>query len=102
MGWVLFYGSDLRDRDRVQRAAARLGLEFRAYSPGSWAALDDPALVIIDLDRVGIPDNLPEAVRAVGYFSHINEEIELKAREAEITPVRRGEFWTRLDEYLGG
>ncbi len=102
MAWVLFFGSDLRDRDRVQRAAADAGLEFRVYSPGAWNALEDPAVVVVDLDRVGIPDNLPEGVRSIGYFSHVNAEVEFKAREAEITPVRRGEFWTRLEEFLRG
>ena len=102
MAWILFYGSDLRDRDRLERAAAQEGFELRPYSPGSWETLDAPALVVIDLDRVGIPENLPEAVRAIGYFSHVNEAIEGAARDAEITPIRRGEFWSRLGELLRG
>lgn len=102
MAWILFFGADLRDRDRLERAAAAAGLEVRPYSPGSWEALDEPQLVVVDLDRVGVPENLPEAVRAIGYFSHVNEAVEAAAREAEITPVRRGEFWKRLDELIAG
>ena len=102
MAWILFYGADLRDRDRLERAAAAAGLEVRPYSPGSWAALEEPQLVIVDLDRVGIPHDLPEAVRTIGYFSHVDDAIEAAARDAEITPVRRGEFWTRLDELIAG
>ena len=102
MAWVLFYGSDLRDRDRLERAAAEEGLEVRIYSPGSWETLEEPALVVVDLDRVGIPENMPEGVRAIGYFSHVDESVETAAHAAEIKPVRRGEFWTRLPELLRG
>lgn len=102
MAWILFYGSDLRDRDRLERAAAEAGLEVRTYSPGSWEALDPPDLVIVDLDRVGIPESLPEAVRAIGYFSHVNEDVEAAARDADILPVRRGDFWSRLRELIEG
>src|SRR5687767_74215 len=100
MAWILFYGSDLRDRDRLERAAADARKEVRTFSPGSWAPLDDPDLVVVDLDRVGIPEGLPEGVRAVGYFSHVNEHIENAARAAGIEPIRRGDFWTGLRDLL--
>ena len=100
MAWILFYGNDLRDRDRLERAAAEARVEVRPYSPGSWEPIDPPKLVVIDLDRVGIPEGLPEAVPAVGYFSHVNEQAEIAARAAGIDPIRRGEFWQRLRDLL--
>ena len=101
MGWILFYGTDLRDRDRLERAAAEVRLEVRGYSPGSWDPLEPPDLVVVDLDRVGIPASLPEEVRVVGYYSHVNEETEKLAVAAEIEAIPRGKFWPGLDRLLG-
>lgn len=100
MGWILFFGADLRDRDRLERAAAAERMEIRGYSPGSWDPLEPPALVIVDLDRVGIPESLPEGVRVVGYYSHVNEETEKLARAAEIEAIPRGKFWPGLSGLL--
>ena len=94
------FGRDLRDRDRLERAAAELGLTVRLYSPGSWEDLDPPDLVIIDLDRVGIPESLPEAVPAIGYFSHVGEQIEKDALAAGIEAIPRGRFWKELNRLL--
>ena len=96
------YGRDLRDRDRLERAAAEVGMQVRLYSPGAWEALDPPDLVVVDLDRVGVPHNLPEAVRAVGYFSHVNEKVEALAQEAGIETIPRGRFWAELGRVLDG
>lgn len=100
MAWILFYGADLRDRDRLQRAAADLGLEVRLYSPGSWEAMEPPTLVVIDLDRVGVPQSVPEGVRTLGYFSHVNEAAASDAAAAGITAVPRGKFWGDLPRLL--
>ncbi len=100
MTWVLFYGTDLRDRDRLERAAADVGLEVRSYSPGSWDPLEPPELVVVDLDRVGVPANLPEGVRVVGYYSHVNQETEKLAAAAEIDAIPRGRFWAELPRLL--
>ena len=102
MGWILFYGSDLRDRDRLERAAAGLRMEVRTYSPGSWDPVEPPTLVVVDLDRMGVPERLPENVRVVGYFSHVNEETEALAVAAEIEAIPRGKFWSNLPVVLGG
>lgn len=75
-------------------------MEVRPYSPGSWEPIDPPELVVIDLDRVGIPENLPEAVPVIGYYSHVNEDAENRATAAGIEAIRRGEFWPRLTEIL--
>jgi len=100
MGWLLFFGGDLRDYDRLRRAAAQLGWEVRRYSPGSWEALDPPSLVVIDLDREGIPTSLPEAVRVIGYYSHIDSELARQAEAADIEAVPRGKFWSGLPQLL--
>ncbi|MBW3595547.1 MAG: hypothetical protein KY391_08205 [Actinobacteria bacterium] len=100
MGWILFYGSDLRDRDRLERAAAAARLEVRPYSPGSWEAIEEPELVVIDLDRAGVPENLPEAVRAIGYYSHVDAETARRAEAADIVAIPRGRFWPDLDRLI--
>ena len=100
MGWILFYGADLRDRDRLERAAAEVRLEVRTYSPGSWEPTDAPGLIVIDLDRVGIPEGLSEEIRKLGYFSHVNEETERRATAAGIEAIPRGKFWTALPGLL--
>ena len=102
MRWILFFGTDLRDRDRLQRGAADLGLEVRLYSPGSWEAMETPTLVVVDLDREGVPQGLPEGVRTIGYYSHVNEEAARAAADAGITAVARGKFWSDLTRLLEG
>ncbi len=76
-------------------------MEVKGYTPGSWDPMEPPALVVVDLDRVGIPERLPENVRVVGYFSHVNEETEKLAVAAEIEAIPRGKFWTGLSRLLG-
>ena len=94
------FGRDLRDRDRLERAAAELGMTVRLYSPGAWDDIDPPDLVVIDLDRVPIPENLPEAVPVLGYFSHVNEHAERDATAAGIEAIPRGRFWSELGRLL--
>ena len=100
MRWLLFFGSDLRDRDRLQRGAADAGLEVRLYTPGSWEAMEAPSLVVIDLDREGIPQALPEGVPALGYYSHVNETVATDAAAMGIKVVPRGKFWVDLPRLL--
>lgn len=102
MSWILFFGADLRDRDRLQRGAADLGLEVRLYSPGSWEAMEAPSLVVVDLDREGVPQSLPEGVRTIGYYSHVNEAAARAAEDAGLTAVPRGKFWSDLPQLLEG
>lgn len=94
MAWIQIVGRDLKDRDRLDRAAAAAGL---ATSPAEGS----PALVVIDLDREGVPAALPAGVPAVGYYSHIDEGIAERAAAAGITPIRRGAFWADLGEIIG-
>ena len=94
MAWIRIIGRDLKDKDRLERAAAALGL---GVEPGEGP----PGLIVIDLDREGVPSDLPAGVTAVGYYSHIDAEIAAQAEAAGIAAIRRGMFWTDLPEILG-
>jgi hypothetical protein len=93
VAWIQIVGRDLKDRDRLDRAAAAAGL-------GTSPAEGSPALVVIDLDREGVPAALPPGVPAVGYYSHIDEDVAERAAAAGITPIRRGAFWADLADIL--
>ena len=94
MAWIRVIGKDLKDRDRLERAASALGL-------GIEPAEGPPSLIVVDLDREGVPSDLPEGVTAVGYYSHIDTEVAQAAEAAGIAAIRRGTFWTDLSEILG-
>lgn len=94
MAWIRVIGRDLKDRDRLERAAAALGL---GVEPGEGP----PGLIVVDLDREGVPADLPEGVTAVGYYSHIDTEVAAAAEAAGIAAIRRGTFWSDLPEILG-
>ena len=100
MAWIMFVGTDLRDRDRLERGAAGAGLEVRPYSQGSWDAEDPPRFVVIDLDRQAIPAPLPDGIRAIGYYSHIDDALAEEARRRGVEPIPRGKFWTGVSELL--
>jgi len=36
----------------------------------------------------------------VGYFSHIDTDLEAAAQSHGVVTVRRGRFWSSLDQYL--
>ena len=90
-----FIGSDLRDRDRLERAAATVGL---GVTPSDEA----PAVVVIDLDREAIPEVLPTGARLLGYYSHIDPGAAARAEAAGITAIPRGRFWSTLPDALLG
>jgi hypothetical protein len=58
-------------------------------------------VIVVDLDRAGVPEDLPSLVPAVGYYSHIDQDVAERATAAGITPIRRGTFWADLGEILG-
>src|SRR5688500_12082468 len=94
MAWMQVVGRDLKDRDRLERAAAAAGLGLAPLGD------EPPALVVIDLDREGIPTDLPPGALAVGYYSHVNETIGALAEAAGIAAIRRGTFWKDIDQIL--
>ena len=94
MAWIKIVGRDLKDRDRLERAAEALGLSV-------GPADGPPILIVVDLDREGVPTDLPDGIVAVGYYSHIDEEIAKEAEAAGIAAIRRGAFWTDLPQILG-
>ena len=93
MAWIRIIGRDLKDRDRLERASSEVGLSVEP-SP------EPPALIVIDLDREGVPHDLPAGIPAVGYYSHIDEDVAQRAEAAGIAAIRRGTFWTDLPEIL--
>ena len=93
MGWIRIIGRDLKDRDRLERAAAAAGLSL---DPTDAA----PEVVVVDLDREGIPDGLPEGVKTIGYYSHVNEALAERAAVAGIDAIPRGRFWSALPDLL--
>ena len=86
MAWMRIVGRDLKDRDRLERAAAAVGLDVARGD-------DPPAVVVIDLDREDVPGDLPEGVPALGYFSHVDADVARRAEDAGVTAIRRGTFW---------
>ena len=93
MGWIRIIGRDLKDRDRLERAATRAGLDLTPTDA-------PPAVIVVDLDREGVPKDLPEGIRTVGYYSHVNEELARRADAAGIEAIPRGKFWTELPDLL--
>lgn len=93
MAWIQLIGGDLRDRDRLERAAAAVGL---TVTPSDEA----PAVVVIDLDRESIPDHLPDGARLLGYYSHVDRAAAARAEGAGVTALPRGRFWSRLPDVL--
>ena len=94
MAWIQIVGRDLKDRDRLERAASAAGL-------GVVPSGEPPALIVVDLDREGVPGALPPGIPAVGYYSHVDEDVARRAEDAGITPIRRGSFWADPAEILG-
>jgi hypothetical protein len=104
---VVLIGGDLNDRARLESAASRAGLAFRRTAPDAFAsALNlDPAVVVLDLDGIdaGLLEEVastPDRPRVVGYFSHVDEELGRRAREAGCEAFARGDFWRSLDRIL--
>src|SRR5688572_20248594 len=93
MAWIRIIGRDLKDRDRLERAAVAAGL---STTPSEAP----PALIVVDLDREGVPDDVPAGVGVVGYYSHVDEDVARRADAAGITAIRRGTFWAELPEIL--
>ena len=93
MAWIRIVGRDLKDRDRLERAAAALGLDLTPTD-------SPPAVIVIDLDREGVPGDLPEGVPALGYYSHVDVDVAQRAEAAGITAIRRGTFWADPAEIL--
>jgi CheY-like chemotaxis protein len=103
---------DLNARARISQAAEAIGATWEATSlDGLQDALDERSFDLLILDLDADTTNALDAVAAarsrgslpqevIGYYSHVDAEAAQRAREASITPVRRGRFWTQLTNYL--
>ncbi len=114
MATVVVVGGDLMARSRIEGAASATGAEVvraRADDMVEVVTQRRPDLLVLDLD--GGRDKVLEGLkalretgaapaRAVGYFSHVDEQLGRAARAAGCEPLPRGRFWRDLPELLAG
>jgi ActR/RegA family two-component response regulator len=109
---IVLVGGDLSARARLLDAASRAGVELVTTTPEEAAGVVEATgarLVVLDLDEgrdraldavasVRVSDASP---RVVGYFSHIDRELQERARAAGCEAFPRGRFWRELHELMG-
>ena len=100
-------GGDLNAVARVEGAARAAGLELRRTPIDRLASIiPPPALVVVDLDDVGVAAVAPlvtaladadlAPARVVAFYSHVDEAAGAAAREAGFRAMPRGRFWREL------
>ena len=113
---ILAFVPDLIDRSRLTSAApgrvkflpTLAALTTALVGPAADAAGDTSVeLVIVDLGRPGVLEALeglpaPSGVRppVVGYGSHVNDEVLVRARIAGVHALPRSRFFTRLGSII--
>jgi hypothetical protein len=100
---VAAYVPNLMDRSKVAAAAQALGVAVSFAS--SVDALDRTAtLTLVDLGRAGVIDALATtAGRSIGFASHVDRDLLLRARAAGCDQVlARSAFFSRLPALLAG
>lgn len=109
---IFLASGDLQARARVGAAAERIGAEVvDGAAVGFGDRLDGIDVLVLDLDAgrdaalaelapLAVDDRLP--ARVIGFYSHIDTDLEAAAKAAGIEPVRRGRFWRDLEEVLRG
>ncbi|MGH2735977.1 MAG: hypothetical protein ACRDKZ_10380 [Actinomycetota bacterium] len=105
---VAFVGADLMGRARIDDAVRRAGMELTVLASPRPGDVDQIAadLVLIDLDAAGVEfvrawGDRGSAIRAIGYFSHVDATLGEAASAAGIEALPRGRFWRTLPEILG-
>ncbi len=109
MAGILLVGSDINARARLEKAAGTTPVQVAATTrlPVLPEGLD---LVVLDLDAgrdaliddaAALAPSHPE-VRFAGFYSHVDEALGAKAREAGIEIYPRGRFWSELPAILSG
>ncbi len=109
---IFLASGDLQARARVGAAAERIGAQVVDGAAVGFAdRLDGIDLLVIDLDAgrdaalaelalLAVDGRLP--ARVIGFYSHIDADLEAAATAAGLEPVRRGHFWRDLEKILGG
>lgn len=109
---IFLASGDLQARARVGAAAERIGAEVvEGAAVGFGDRLEGVDVLVLDLDAgrdAALAELAPLAVdgrlpaRVIGFFSHIDTDLEAAAGAAGVEPVRRGRFWGDLEEILRG
>ena len=103
---LLFVGSDLKARTRLE---GHLGAErVENVRPDAVARLplSETLLAVVDLDEAGA-DAVVSLRRAgfsgrvIGFFSHVDEALGRTASEAGAEVYPRGRFWRELGSIVG-
>ena len=101
---VVAYVPDLMDRSKVASAPADVTFVNRPADLAAKAAETGADLVVVDLTRPGVADQLGAIDgRVIGFANHTNREAMDAARAAGAEQVlARSAFFARLDDLLGG
>ena len=102
---------DLQARARLEAAVEKIGAELTTGAAVDFGSrLDGVDVLILDLDAgrdeaiaelghaAAVLDEMPR--RVIGFFSHIDTELEDTARAAGIEPIRRGQLWRDPEQVL--
>jgi DNA-binding NarL/FixJ family response regulator len=109
---IVLVGGDLSARARLLDAASRAGAELVTTTPEEVAGVVEATrarLVVLDLDEgreraldaVGSIRASDATARVVGFFSHIDRELQERALAAGCEALPRGRFWRELHELVG-
>lgn len=109
---IFLASGDLQARARVAAAAERIGAEVVDGAATDFGdRLEAIDTLIIDLDagrEAALAELAPLAAdgrlpaRVIGFFSHIDGDLEAAATAVGVEAVRRGRFWRDLEKILGG
>ena len=104
---VVAYVPDLMDRSRLSAVGGAVGgaaVEFVSSPAGLRDLAASADLVIVDLERPGVLEILPEVkARTIGFGSHVDRALLAAARAAGCSEVLpRSAFFGRLSSLLAG
>ena len=108
---IFLASGDLQARARLGAAAERISAEVaEGAAVGFTDRLEGIDVLVLDLDA-GRDEALTELAplaaegrlpgRVIGFYSHIDDDLESAATAAGIEAVRRGQFWRNLEQILG-
>jgi hypothetical protein len=107
---VLVFDPDLLFSSKVAGAVKRISLDCKVISTLSDLVSATPAnsqAVILNLDVFGqryeLLDKFSQhGTKLLGYYSHVNVEVDKLAKSKGITSFPRGVFISKLEEVLSG
>ncbi|MFP5317031.1 MAG: hypothetical protein ACLGI2_01920 [Acidimicrobiia bacterium] len=101
---IVAYVPDLMDRSKVSSAPADVTFVNRPADLAAKAAETGADLVVVDLTRPGVVDQLTDVeATVIGFANHTNREAMDAALAAGADQVMaRSAFFARIDDLLGG